>query len=264
MGRDGNVYVTDRSERVSVISPAGRVLRRWGKPGKGPGEFRFAPSDPNDPADVHGEIALGSTGLVYVSDSGNARVQVFTSTGRYVRQFGSFGSGNGQFLRPFDLVVDDRGNVYVADDDRQTLAKFGPSGKPVWQVGGSTSPEPDLVGHLHVNEIDAHGRLVVANDDTSRIVYLDKRGQKVDGFGRSSDFVTMACDVTVDAFGYTYVSGCLDGVGQVFDRTHHRVGRWSGTKDALRLAPRFAAGNRAYALGLDGSVLELEITLPRR
>ena len=43
IGPDGNLYVTDHSQRVTVISPAGTVLRRWGKPGTSPGQFRFAP-----------------------------------------------------------------------------------------------------------------------------------------------------------------------------------------------------------------------------
>ena len=43
IGPDGNLYVTDLSQRVTVISPAGTVLRRWGKPGTSPGQFRFAP-----------------------------------------------------------------------------------------------------------------------------------------------------------------------------------------------------------------------------
>ena len=94
IGPDGNLYVTDHSQRVSVISPAGTVLRRWGKPGSGPGEFRFIALGPN-PAATMGKIAVGPDGKVYVSDSGNGRVQVFTPQGRFVRQLGSYGSGKG-------------------------------------------------------------------------------------------------------------------------------------------------------------------------
>ena len=50
IGPDGNLYVTDHSQRVTVVSPAGTVLRRWGKPGTGPGQFRFIPADPSTPA----------------------------------------------------------------------------------------------------------------------------------------------------------------------------------------------------------------------
>src|SRR5215471_2480803 len=50
VGPDGNLYVTDLSQRVTVISPTGKVLRRWGKPGSGHGEFDFISADPTAPA----------------------------------------------------------------------------------------------------------------------------------------------------------------------------------------------------------------------
>src|SRR5262252_6053782 len=101
---NGDLYVTDLSQRVTVISPAGRVLRRWGGPGSGPGEFRFIPSDPTVPTDVHASITVSPGGEVYVSDSGNGRVEVFTANGRFIRQFGSYGAGKGRFLLAYDLV----------------------------------------------------------------------------------------------------------------------------------------------------------------
>ena len=136
IGPDGNLYVTDLSQRVSVISPAGTVLRRRGRPGRGPGEFQFIAFDPTTPTDIHGKIAVGLGGLVYVADSGNSRVQVFTPQGRFIRQFGSFGSGKGQFLHASDLAADKAGNVYVADKQALTVSKFCPAGQVIWQIGG--------------------------------------------------------------------------------------------------------------------------------
>ncbi len=195
-GSDGNLYVTDLSQRVTVISPGGEVLRRWGKPGTGPGEFKFIAGDPTTPTDVAGRIAVGRTGMVYVSDSGNGRVQVFTPQGRFIRQFGSHGSGTGQFFFPGDLVIDGSGNVYVTDNQSQTLAKFSPAGKVIWRIGGtdnqsqtlakfspagkviwriggSASSDPDLAGHQGPGSIDAHGRIVTVNDDQNRVFYVD-------------------------------------------------------------------------------------------
>src|SRR6516225_2367181 len=57
VGPDGNVYVTDASDRVAVVSPSGKVLRRWGKRGSGPGEFSFA--DPLKSGNLFGPIAVG-------------------------------------------------------------------------------------------------------------------------------------------------------------------------------------------------------------
>ncbi len=272
IGPDRNIYLTDSSQRVTAISADGHVLRRWGRPGRGPGEFRFVSSDPKNPKDIHAALAVGADGIVYVSDSGNGRVQLFTARGHYVRQFGSFGAGKGQFLSPFDLAVDDLGNVYVADDQLEILAKYAPSGAFVWQIGGTASPDPDLVGHLHLTSIDAHGRLVMANDDRSRVVYADRNGHAVDAFGSRREFPGGACDATVDSLGYTYVTGCSrDPCAQVacaatrvFDRAHRLVAQWPGTQSPLLRSPTFGPVGEVFALGQDRSVLRLHITLPRR
>ena len=47
-------------------------------------------------------VAVDNNGSVYVSDTGNNRIQKFSSTGTYVSQWGSEGSGDGQFTPPMD------------------------------------------------------------------------------------------------------------------------------------------------------------------
>ena len=265
IGPDGNLYVTDRSQRVTVITPGGTVLRRWGKPGSKPGEFKFVGLDPQAPKYLAGKITVGADGMVYVSDSGNARVQVFTPGGRFVRQFGSYGTGKGQFLQPFDLVVDGAGNVYVADDLTETLAKFSPAGNVIWTIGGSAATDPDLTGHFHVASIDRHGRLVVTNDDINRVLYIDPNGRKVDAFspstsGSSSGHV---CQATVDAAGNTYVSQCsTTGPTLVYDRAHRLIAKWPGAQYSLLRSPDFGPNGEVFALATDGSILKLRITLP--
>ena len=118
---------------------------------------------------------------MYVSDSGNARLQVFTRQGRFVRQFGSFGNGKGQFLHPYDVAADNAGNVYVADDQGENVSKVSPGGKVIWQIGGA-SGDPDLIGHHHFSAFDTHGRLVMVNDDVQKVLYVDAAGHKVDAF----------------------------------------------------------------------------------
>jgi streptogramin lyase len=277
VGADGNLYVTDLSQRVTVISPNGKVLRRWGKPGSGAGEFHFVSDDPNDPTDVHGRIAVGPNGDVYVSDSGNNRVEVFTSQGRFVRQFGSFGLGNGQFASAFDVAVDTSGDVYVLDDQQPGLVqKFSPTGKFVWRVGGeASSSDSDLAAHLHLVSLDAHGRLVMVSDDTGRVIYVDHDGHKVDSFAVPAGLfppATNGCDVTVDASGNTYVTGCGRGGSctaaicagtLVFDRAHHLIAEFASRDVPLYTSPRFGPNGEAFALGQGRSLLRLRITVPQ-
>src|SRR5438874_2048889 len=137
IGPAGDLDVADESQRVSVVSPAGRVLRRWGGHGPGPGQFSFVDYDAADPSQLNASIAVGPDGTVYVADTGDTRVEVFSPTGAFIRQFGAFGLKDGQFLQLGDLSVDSEGNVFVSDWQAQTLSKFSPTGRFRWSIGGS-------------------------------------------------------------------------------------------------------------------------------
>jgi hypothetical protein len=274
IGPDGNLYVADAEPSVTVISPEGKVLRKWGKKGTKPGDLSFV-SFNSDPTDIRGSIAVGPDGKVYISDSGNHRVDVFSSTGAFIRQFGDWCRGNvcGQFLAPWNLAVDRQGDVYVADDTLQTLWMFSPAGRFQWSIAGNTATDPDLRGHFLLETVDSHGRVVVGVDDAHRIVYIDARGRKVDAFGINGLFLNDwgPCDVTVNGEGYTVVQSCPDagqpvpGVGPyratlLFDRNHRLVGAWYGSP--FILIPRFGPHGEAFALGDDGKILKVKVALP--
>jgi streptogramin lyase len=183
IGPNGNLYITDATDRVTEVSSTGKMLRRWGGRGTRPGQFDFAIQGSGDPTSLAVGIAAGPNGDVYVSDSGNERVEVFSPTGHFIRQFGSSITGaSGHFLQPNALVVDPRGNVYVTDDEQNVVEKYSPSGSFLWQVGsGAGSSDPDLSGFLTLASIDRHGLLPIASD-SGAIVYLDAQGHKVDAF----------------------------------------------------------------------------------
>jgi hypothetical protein len=261
IGPDGNIYVTDIGG-VTVISPQGTVLRRWGSQGTGPGQFQFD----GPVGDPHSRIAVGPRGLVYVSDSGNDRVQVFTADGRFVKQFGS-----NQLLSPDFLVVDEAGNTYIADDNGTT--KFSAAGALVWRIAPGVSSDPDLNHGILPGSFDSHGRLLGALPERDRVIYLDPDGHKVDGFGTGTLLIGGPCRVSVDARGNTYVTACgpngdtPDFVGApgadslVFDREHKLIGDWRGAPhDALRSSPGFGPNGEVFALAWD-ALVELKITL---
>lgn len=258
VGPDGDVYVTDERQRVTVVSPGGAVLRRWGRPGRGPGEFDFVPGDPTDPHAVGARIAVAPSGTVFVSDSGNARVQEFTPDGRFLRAFGRLGTGPGRFLAPFDVVADAHDDVYVLDDEQPGLVrKFTAAGRVLWTRDAASD-------HLHTTMLDAHERLVLIGDGTGRVRYLDAQGREVDAFAaRGFPPGAEGCDVTLDAAGDTYVTGCGTATRTlVFDRRHRLVARWAGPRLHAVESPRFGPRGEAFLLAADGSLVRVRPTLP--
>jgi sugar lactone lactonase YvrE len=118
----GNVYVADSgNQRIQKFSSAGVYITQWGSYGTGAGQFSFPV-----PIGVIG-MAVDSGGNVYVADAGNSRVQIFSSTGTYITQFGSYGFGNGNFYYgPYGIALDSGGNVYTADQLNRRVQIFGP------------------------------------------------------------------------------------------------------------------------------------------
>jgi sugar lactone lactonase YvrE len=159
--RDGTKYVTDTVRgQVLVFDPQDRFLRAFGVAGQ------FKPSDVAivgdrlyvaDLADHEIEVldkrsgeplfkvgamgsgegqlifptnlAVGPAGHLFVSDTGNFRVQEFTPDGTLVRTFGSVGRGLGHFARPKGVAVDREGRVLVVDAAFQNVQIFDPEGR---------------------------------------------------------------------------------------------------------------------------------------
>jgi hypothetical protein len=279
IGPDGNLYVTDTRPSVTVISPHGKVLRSWGKAGHRPGEFDFSLDQSGN---LHASIVVGSDSKVYVSDPGNHRVEVFSGSGTFIREFGEPGLGDGQFVSNWTLAVDGQGNVYVADDTLQTLSKFSPEGRFEWSIDGTGSTDPDLVGNFMTEGVDAHGRVVVGVDGSHRIVYLDGQGHEVDSIDTGGLFTNDwgPCDVTSSPDGFVVAQSCPDAGHAIpnvpaytatllFDRTHRLIGAWHDGPFSDFVTVRFGPNGEAFALEADpadgspaGSILEVKVATP--
>ena len=122
---------TDNSDNIYVIdggAKAGEVIKKFDKNGnKLKLEFGtiggLEPGYFNNPTD----IAIDDrNGEMYVVDTGNNRVQRFSSEGTFLSEFGAFGSDNGNFNSPWGITVDKDGYVYVADTKNGRVEKFMP------------------------------------------------------------------------------------------------------------------------------------------
>jgi DNA-binding beta-propeller fold protein YncE len=78
-----------------------------------------------------------------------------------LRQWGEYGSGNGQFNQINSIAVDSSGNVYVSDLGNHRIQKFTSSGLYLtqWQASGSIAI--DSSGIVYIGELQSDGQYIV-------------------------------------------------------------------------------------------------------
>ncbi len=61
------------------------------------------------------DVNRDSEGNIYITDSGNFRVQKFSSEGKYLLSIGSQGEGPGEFTRPYNTDISSDRKLYISD-----------------------------------------------------------------------------------------------------------------------------------------------------
>jgi hypothetical protein len=166
----GHIWVASGYDsKYWIFNSDGTYLESWGTPGAGPGQLALTTHDFNPAAE--GAIAFAPDGSFYVLDTGNYRVEKFGKNRQFLKSWGSFGTGDGQFVSPKGIATD--GNtVYVTDDPRADIQAFDTEGKflrsfPFPFVLFALAPNGHLFvgdsgegsGGTGVDEFDATGRV---------------------------------------------------------------------------------------------------------
>jgi DNA-binding beta-propeller fold protein YncE len=92
-------------------------------------------------------VAVASNGDIYISEGhgeskvNNSRIMVFTKDGKFIKTFGTRGTGDGQLLSPHALAFDSKDHLYVADRGNSRVVIFDKDGKflDVWKEFGRPS-----------------------------------------------------------------------------------------------------------------------------
>ncbi|MEX0619657.1 MAG: hypothetical protein WDZ76_10140 [Pseudohongiellaceae bacterium] len=135
---DGNVWVTDgrdntggdnppdqvKGHQVHKFSPTGIHLMALGQPGGDRDGYFWQPND----------ILVAPNGDIFVAEGHSnapdapARVLKFNSEGEFLMEFGTMGSGDGQFTQPHALAMDSRGRLFVGDRSNNRVQIFDQDG----------------------------------------------------------------------------------------------------------------------------------------
>jgi len=208
---DRYVYVADvLNNRIQKFDSSGSFIATWGSYGTGNGQFLY-PS----------RVAKDADGYIYVVDGdegdfigeANYRIQKFNSSRAFVTTWGSYGTGNGQFDRPYGIAVDADGYVYVADTLNERIQKFDSWGTFITKWGGTLpcycGTGNDQFCHPYGIAVDADGYVYVTDSWNHRIQKFDSSGiflAKWGSLGSGKGQFAYPLGIAVDADGYVYVA----------------------------------------------------------
>jgi len=182
----------------------------------------------NAPADVAVDEGLdpvtGERGSVYIADGyGNHRIVVFDSQGNYLRQWGSAGSGEGQFVEgggghPHCVVLSNDGFVYACDRGQNRLQVFDKEGELKRII--TIDPPAQMMATMRATDIelsrDEQQRfLFVVDLGSNRIWILERQsGNIVGSVGRSGHMAgefTFPHTIATDSNGNIYTAETVGG-----------------------------------------------------
>ncbi len=182
----------------------------------------------NAPADLavdpNPDPVTGERGSVYIADGyGNHRVVVFDSAGRYLRQWGSAGSGPGQFVEgggghPHCVAVSNDGLVYACDRGQNRIQVFDREGNLQRII--NIDPPAQMNATLRATDIElsrdpAQRYLYVVDLGSDAVWLLDRLTGGIEGQvgrpGHMAGEFTFPHTVVVDSDGSLYVAETIGG-----------------------------------------------------
>lgn len=183
-----NFFVVERANnRVEKLSPQAEVLAKFGELGSGNGQLK-------EPAGIafHGF-------LLWIADTGNNRMEAFTTSYAYSRQFTR--TDPTQFSKPVGVEADESGNVWVALQGTNQVQKFSETGTYLLKFGVAGSEE----GKFNISApaglaLDGKGNVLVADPGNNRVQKWSTTG-----------FDSQETKTTYDALGRPYVYEDADG-----------------------------------------------------
>ena len=126
-------------------------------------------------------LSVDDEGNVYVTDSGNARVQKFTSDGQFMGTWGVSGTDNGEFKKPTGIATYEN-NVYVVDTEQARIQVFDSTGQFLQSWGEFGSDHGELKKPTGI-AISNDGVVYVADTENHRIQQFTTDGEFLSSFG---------------------------------------------------------------------------------
>jgi len=149
-------------------------------------------------------VAVDPSNNIWVADRAVDRVVEYSPERKFVREFGSEGSGEGQFEGIGGIASNASGDIYVSDAGNHYVQEFSPAGKEIRKFGSLGIGEGQFIAPGAI-AIDSSGDVWVLNSLGIRVQEFSPEGKYISGFGTfSSPF--LAPTGLAFSGGHLYVS----------------------------------------------------------
>lgn len=207
---NGNVYVANEgAETVDEFSSTGTHLAQFGN-----GSYGSASNELSNPFGA----AVDSEGNVYISDTDNNRIVVYSATGG-TSTWGSYGiswsyydssynHNPGKFNEPMGIAIGKNGNIYVADYQNSRIQEFSPGGTFITQWGGYGSGNTQFE-YPRGLAIDSSGNVYVVDEIAARVQEFTSDGTYITQWGSvgtGPGQFERPSNIAVDSNGNVFVS----------------------------------------------------------
>lgn len=173
----GNVWTTDAaSSMVYKFSPEGKTLLSIEVGGQPTPCGNFCSTT---------DIAFAADGNLLIADGyRNARILEYSPDGKKLREWGSAGTGPGQFRLPHSIQIDALNVIYVADRENGRIQRFTRDGKYLgeWSTFGKTFGLKSVGDAMWLSSIprgpnSAAGWLIKVDAKSGKLLgYIDASG----------------------------------------------------------------------------------------
>ncbi len=205
--KQGNIWLTDVAlHQVFKFNHNGKLLLKLGVanvPGNDSSHF-------NLPTDV----AMADDGTFYVSDGyGNSRVVKFSSTGKYIKSWGSYGKNPGQFIIPHGIAIDKNNTIYVADRQNNRVQLFDTSGNFIKELKNDIEVQQlpsiaiDKADHLFAVDYDPTKKMDSTANGSTFFEFSPSQNAKnhLGATGSAKRTGSWFHDIAIDSKGNIYV-----------------------------------------------------------
>ncbi len=171
----------DSKDNIWVSDQANNCVQEFNKEGK----FMLKVTTANGKAFSSPQgIVTDSKNNVWVADRANNRIVELNESGGYAAEFGTAGSGNGQFKEPIDVAVDSNNNVLVLDMGNSRVQKFNSKLEYVTKFGSAGAGNGQFKEPKGMT-VDQAGNVWVADSVNARLEEFSSSGEYLGQYGSS-------------------------------------------------------------------------------